>query len=37
MDLTPAALDGVPLWVHLSLAGDLDDDGSEWHICRGID
>ncbi|WP_411080846.1 hypothetical protein [Streptomyces sp. cmx-18-6] len=27
----------VPLWVPLLLAGDADDDGSEPHICRGID
>ncbi|MEU0130731.1 MULTISPECIES: hypothetical protein [unclassified Streptomyces] len=27
----------VPLWVPLLLAGDPDDDGSEPHICRGID
>ncbi|QEU72345.1 surface protein [Streptomyces nitrosporeus] len=28
---------GAPLWVPLLLAGDPDDDGSEPHICRGID
>ncbi|WP_329040556.1 hypothetical protein OHT61_21960 [Streptomyces sp. NBC_00178] len=27
----------VPLWAPLLLAGDPDDDGSEPHICRGID
>lgn len=27
----------VPDWVPLLLAGDLDDDGTEPHICRGID
>ncbi|MDX3641161.1 hypothetical protein [Streptomyces sp. MB09-02B] len=26
-----------PAWVALLLAGDPDDDGSEPHICRGID
>ncbi|MDN3295404.1 hypothetical protein QWM81_15345 [Streptomyces ficellus] len=26
-----------PPWVPLLLAGDMDDDGSEPHICRGID
>ncbi|WP_327114718.1 hypothetical protein OG206_10785 [Streptomyces sp. NBC_01341] len=30
-------LAAVPLWVPLLLAGDPDDDGSEPHICRGID
>ncbi|WP_189492605.1 hypothetical protein [Streptomyces antnestii] len=28
---------GVPCRMPLLLAGDLDDDGSEPHICRGID
>lgn len=32
-----AALHEVPDWVPLLLAGDLDDDGTEPHICRGID
>ncbi|MFE5211019.1 hypothetical protein [Streptomyces sp. NPDC056600] len=27
----------APRWVAWLLAGDLDDDGSEPHICRGID
>ncbi|MFD5429998.1 hypothetical protein [Streptomyces sp. NPDC127084] len=27
----------APAWVPLLLAGDPDDDGSEPHICRGID
>ncbi|MEU2154443.1 hypothetical protein ABZ532_05365 [Streptomyces sp. NPDC019396] len=27
----------TPAWVPLLLAGDPDDDGSEPHICRGID
>ncbi|MFE3519029.1 hypothetical protein [Streptomyces sp. NPDC059166] len=27
----------VPGWAPLLLAGDPDDDGSEPHICRGID
>ncbi|WP_338676886.1 hypothetical protein V1460_30840 [Streptomyces sp. SCSIO 30461] len=27
----------APAWVPLLLAGDPDDDGSESHICRGID
>ncbi|MFF4246473.1 hypothetical protein ACFYY2_18675 [Streptomyces sp. NPDC001822] len=30
-------LAAVPLWAPLLLAGDPDDDGSEPHICRGID
>ncbi|MEV6264582.1 hypothetical protein AB0M42_28065 [Streptomyces sp. NPDC051784] len=33
----PAPPDEPPGWVPLLLAGDLDDDGSEPHICRGID
>ncbi|MEU8710079.1 hypothetical protein [Streptomyces sp. NPDC048565] len=33
----PPPLDETPDWVPLLLAGDLDDDGSEPHICRGID
>ncbi|WP_405388625.1 hypothetical protein OG596_12140 [Streptomyces sp. NBC_01102] len=33
----PAPLTEVPRWVPLLLAGDHDDDGSEPHICRGID
>lgn len=37
LPLPPAPLDEAPLWVPLLLAGDLDDDGSEPHICRGID
>jgi hypothetical protein len=32
----PVGLREVPDWVPLLLAGDLD-DGSEPHICRGID
>ncbi|MFD4716641.1 hypothetical protein ACFWN5_44330 [Streptomyces sp. NPDC058430] len=28
---------GVPCRMPLLLAGDLDDDGSEPHICRSID
>jgi hypothetical protein len=35
--LPPASQDEAPGWVPLLLAGDLDDDGSEPHICRGID
>ncbi|GAA2946459.1 MULTISPECIES: hypothetical protein [Streptomycetaceae] len=35
--LPPAPLNAVPRWVPLLLAGDPDDDGSEPHICRGID
>ncbi|MCX5440087.1 MULTISPECIES: hypothetical protein [unclassified Streptomyces] len=30
-------LHGVPCRIPLLLAGDLDDDGSEPHICRSID
>ncbi|MFD9545176.1 hypothetical protein [Streptomyces sp. NPDC060022] len=37
LPLPPAPLDEAPPWVPLLLAGDLDDDGSEPHICRGID
>ncbi|MEU1214991.1 hypothetical protein ACFYSH_06530 [Streptomyces sp. NPDC005791] len=35
--LAALSLAVVPLWVPLLLAGDPDDDGSEPHICRGID
>ncbi|WP_406145963.1 hypothetical protein [Streptomyces sp. NBC_01012] len=37
VELPPPPLDEAPGWVPLLLAGDLDDDGSEPHICRGID